>query len=267
MSLFKQKKYYYKISIVGAGNVGSHLATVLESAGHAIREVYSRNINNAQALCEQLYEAEVNQDLNFSSSDADIIILAVPDDKIEEVAEKLLMPANVILLHTSGSMPMEVLEKNYSACGVMYPLQTFSKNKPVNFLEIPILVEGSDQETQKIILRLSKSISKRVEVMSSKQRAVLHISAVFACNFTNHMMSVAEDMTNSHQINFDLLKPLIAETINKSLSAGPKVAQTGPAIRGDMATLERQEAFLKKEDKQLAKIYRLVSQSIINMHS
>ncbi|MEK6478037.1 Rossmann-like and DUF2520 domain-containing protein [Catalinimonas sp. 4WD22] len=266
MSLFKKNKYY-KLSIIGAGNVGTHLAIVLESAGHAIREVYSRHINNAQALCEQLYEAEVKQDLNFISSDADIIILAVPDDKIKEVAEKLLVPANAILLHTSGSMPMEVLEKNNGAWGVIYPLQTFSKHKPVNFQEIPILVEGSDHETQKTILRLSQSISKRVEVMSSTQRAVLHVSAVFACNFTNHMISVAEDLAGSYHINFELLKPLIAETINKSLSAGPKFAQTGPAIRGDIATLERQEAFLKKKDNQLAKIYRLLSKSIMNMHS
>ncbi|MDF9797397.1 putative short-subunit dehydrogenase-like oxidoreductase (DUF2520 family) [Catalinimonas alkaloidigena] len=268
MSILKKKKSHFKVSMIGAGKLASQLAPALESAGHAISEVYSRHLNNAQALCDQLYEAEVKYDFDFSESDADIFVIAVPDDSIQEVTDKLLLPINAILLHTSGSKPMEVLKnKRIKGYGVMYPLQTFSKSMPVNFKEVPCLVEGSSSDVEDLIVRLSKSISKHVEPMTSGQRAVLHISAVFACNFTNHMISIAEDLTDTHHINFELLKPLIVETMNKSLSAGPKAAQTGPAIREDFDILKLQEKFLKKSDKQLAKIYKLLSQSILNMHN
>lgn len=266
--MFLKKKYSFKISMIGAGNVASLLAPELESAGHIITEVYSRHAKNAQALCEKLYEAEVNYNLDFSSSTSSIFILAVPDDRIREVVQQLNLPADSILLHTSGSMPMESLYGlNHIALGVFYPLQTFTKNKEVNFQEIPFLIEASDASTLKTIKILAEGISKNVQEMNSEQRAILHIAAVLSCNFTNHLIRLAEILTESNQIDFELLKPLIAETMGKSLNLGPQKAQTGPAARRDMETVHRHIVFLKKKDKNLAKLYELISNSIMEDYS
>ncbi|WPP51037.1 Rossmann-like and DUF2520 domain-containing protein [Catalinimonas niigatensis] len=262
--MFLKRKYSFKISMIGAGNVASLLAPTLESAGHVIKEVYSRHKKNAQALCDQLYEAEVNYNLDFSRSTASIFFIAVPDDRIGEVVEQIILPAASILIHTSGSMPMQVLKgKDHVSLGVFYPLQTFTKNKAVHFQDIPLLIEASDASTLKTIKILAESISKQVQEMSSEQRAILHIAAVFSCNFTNHLILLAEELTDNHQIDFDLLKPLIAETVNKSLNIGPRKAQTGPAARRDIETLQRHTHFLKGEDKRLAKLYQLLSDSIM----
>ncbi|WKN31014.1 DUF2520 domain-containing protein [Porifericola rhodea] len=262
--MFLKKKVYYRISIVGAGNVASHLAPVLEGAGHEVVEVYSRQFSNAEQLCEGLYNAVPKADLDFSGSNAQIFIIAVPDQHIVEVARQIVLPEGSVLVHTSGSIDMGALENDSEASiGVFYPLQTFTKNTEVNFKEIPLLVEGEDKATLKIVKSLAESLSRKVHEVDSEQRAVLHIAAVFSCNFTNHMITIAQDMVESHAINFELLKPLIAETISKSLNIGPKAAQTGPARRGDQAVVDKHTLFLEEANPELAQIYRLISQNIV----
>lgn len=256
----------YRITIIGAGRVAWHLAPALESAGHVIQEVYSRRYREAKKLASRLYQADARNELDFSDSSSEIFILAVADDAIRTVASRLLLPEHdTIVLHTSGSQPLEELAGAKSAfTGVFYPLQTFTKDKEVNFSKIPVCLEADDEGVLNILIKLAKSISSEVRLINSQERAVLHIAAVFACNFTNHLLQIAETLAESHHIKFSLLKPLITETISKSLAIGPQQAQTGPASRGDLEILEKHMGFLKSYDKDYAEIYKIITQHILD---
>lgn len=254
---------YYNISIIGSGNVAWHLAPELENAGHRIIEVYSKNQQNATKLQNRLYHAELNSDLDFSNSLAEIFILCISDDAIEEVAQEIVLPDHAILIHTSGSQSITTL--GYAATenfGVFYPLQTFTKSKRISFEDIPILIESENSFTAKALTKLAKSISKKALKVSSKDRIAIHLAAVFACNFTNHLFASAENILKDQGFDFELLRPLIAETINKGLDLGPKNAQTGPAARGDMKILDKHMAFL--EGSEYKELYRLISEKILN---
>jgi predicted short-subunit dehydrogenase-like oxidoreductase (DUF2520 family) len=253
----------YNISIIGSGNVAWHLAPELENAGHRIVEVYSRNLQHAKKIQNRLYHAELNTNLDFSSSQSEVFMMCISDDAIEEVAQEIVLPDNAILVHTSGSQSINVL--NYAATensGVFYPLQTFTKSKRISFEDIPILIESENKHTSRMLKNIGKSISKKVLKVSSKDRLAVHIAAVFACNFTNHLFASAENILKKQGFEFGLLRPLIAETINKGLDLGPKNAQTGPAARGDLKTLEKHMAFL--EGKEYQDVYRLITEKILN---
>jgi predicted short-subunit dehydrogenase-like oxidoreductase (DUF2520 family) len=255
------------VSFIGSGNLAWHLAPTLDNAGYTVREVFSRNQKHAQALVGRLYQADVKTSTDFSTSKSTLFILAVSDDAIQELASEIILPKDAILLHTSGSQPLSVL--GYATAqntGVFYPLQTFSKAKKVDFSTIPIFIESENGETGKILVKMAKAISKQVKQISSDDRKALHIAAVFASNFTNHMLTLSKQILEANQLNFEMVKPLIVETINKSLSIGPDNAQTGPAKRGDMEILDRHMEFLQ-QDETLAEIYRLISQHIINKYS
>lgn len=254
------------VSFIGSGNLAWHLAPALDNTDFAVREVFSRNKKNASALADKLYQAEVKTTLDFSNSPSVIFIIAVSDDAIEEVAQEIVLPENAILVHTSGSQPLSTL--GYAATlntGVFYPLQTFSKNKKVDFKEIPFFIESENPETEKILVAMAKAISKKVYKCTSSDRKALHVAAVFASNFTNHMLTIAKEILEKHKLDLDLLKPLIVETINKSLALGPEEAQTGPASRGDVEILDHHFEFLKR-DKQIAEIYKLISQHILDRY-
>jgi predicted short-subunit dehydrogenase-like oxidoreductase (DUF2520 family) len=149
--------------------------------------------------------------------------------------------------------------------GVFYPLQTFTKAKKIDFKEIPIFVESENSQVEKVLVKMGKAISKKVSKVSSEDRKALHIAAVFASNFTNHMLTIAEDILDQHKLEFELLKPLIVETVNKSLSIGPEKSQTGPAKRGDLEILDHHYEFLKS-DEHLAEMYKLISQHIVDRY-
>jgi predicted short-subunit dehydrogenase-like oxidoreductase (DUF2520 family) len=254
------------VSFIGSGNLAWHLAPALDNAGYSVREVYSRNSKNAEALVNRLYQADAKSSFDFSASASHIFIIAVSDDAIEEIAQELILPEDAILVHTSGSQPLGVL--GYASTqniGVFYPLQTFSKAKKVDFSEIPIFIESENAETGKVLLNMAQAISKQVKQISSEDRKALHIAAVFASNFTNHMLTLSKEILEANKLSFDMVKPLIVETINKSLSIGPENSQTGPAKRGDMEILDRHMEFLQK-DETLAEIYRIISQHIIDTH-
>lgn len=254
------------ISFIGSGNVAWHLAPALENAGHVVREVYSRSSKNASKLVDRLYQAEVKEDLDFSGSNSEIFIISVSDDAIDEVAQEIVLPEDALVVHTSGAKSIGIL--GYTASefiGVFYPLQTFSKSKKVNFEDIPICIEAEDPETEKALKSLAKSISKKVVTIDSADRKTLHVAAVFACNFTNHCMAIAEDILKANKMDFDLLKPLIIETLNKSFELGPHNAQTGPAKRHDFETLDSHMEYLGNNER-LAELYRLFSQHIVDMH-
>ena len=255
------------MAIIGAGNLAWHLAPALDNCGYAVKEVYSRDRKKANALVKRLYQAVPAGDLDFSDSNSRLFIVCIPDDAIEEVVKEIVLPdEHAILIHTSGSIPIQALE--YAATqhvGVFYPLQTFSKSRKANFSEIPVLIEASDLSTEEILIRIAKSISKIVKRVSSTNRKAIHVAAVFACNFTNHMITLSKAILDDEGLDFELLKPLISETINKSLEIGPGNAQTGPARREDFQTMDAHFDYL--EEPAVQEIYRIISQNILERYS
>jgi len=254
------------VSFIGSGNLAWHLAPALDNAGYAVREVYSQNPNHAEALTERLYQAEVKATLDFSTSDSKIFVIAVSDDAISDIAREIILPEDAILVHTSGSQP--ITELQYAATphlGVFYPLQTFSKSKKVDFKDIPIFIESHTSEAEETMMQMAKGISKEVRKIGSEDRKALHVAAVFASNFSNHMLTVAKDIMQQNSLDYDWLKPLITETINKSMHLGPDLAQTGPAKRGDLNILDSHLEFLQGDDS-VAEIYKVISQHIIDTY-
>jgi len=257
---------YYKVSIIGSGNVAWHLSRALEDAGHFVIEVYSRNIKNALSLTNRLYDAEAIDSLDFSESEAEVFILAVSDSAIEDIVTEIVLPDNAIIAHTSGAVSISAL--GYAPTehlGVLYPLQTFSKAKEVNWKVIPILIEAETNKGSVVLKALAESLSKTVLVMSSSKRQEVHLSAVFASNFTTYILSLSEEILTQRKLDFDLLKPLIAETINKSFDMSPYDALTGPARRGDMETLNRHIQMLEHNQAQ-KEVYKLLSQQILDAY-
>jgi predicted short-subunit dehydrogenase-like oxidoreductase (DUF2520 family) len=249
------------LTFIGAGNVAWHLAQALEDAGHSIREVYSRDIRRARELAHHLYDAQAVHSLDFSGSQAETFVIAVPDDAVFDVLEDTIFPAGSIVCHTSGTLPLATL-KRITNRGVFYPLQTFSKSRPVEVSKVPVCLEASNTQTEEILVALAQSISKTVYLVSSEERKVLHVGAVFACNFTNHLLAISKQIVETEGLEFDLLKPLIEETLNKALAAtDPAAVQTGPAIRGDEHTIQQHLRFLK-EDPLRQKLYKLLTESI-----
>jgi len=254
----------FDIAILGSGNVAWHLSAALENAGHEITEVYSRNLDHARRITGRLYATEATDHLDFAESKARIFIIAVSDQAISEVADAVILPENSILLHTSGSMPLEILEySSASYTGIFYPLQTFTKNSALDFADVSLLLESEDAETLRILKKLASSLSSPHYTVKSKDRKAVHVAAVFASNFTNHLIGIAEEIMHRQGLEMEMLKPLIIEQISKCLQVGAKAAQTGPAIREDYPTLEAHHQFLTYNE-QLAEIYRLMSQDILD---
>jgi predicted short-subunit dehydrogenase-like oxidoreductase (DUF2520 family) len=259
-----------KISFIGAGNVSWHLAQALENAGHGIEEVYSRNIKNSEELTQYLYNAKVQKDLNFADSQAQVFFLCVTDDSMLEVAKQLVLPENSMLIHTSGSKSLgeldELLRLNSDVTiktGVFYPLQTFTKNFKVNFTEIPICIESEEEDVEKVLIKLGQDISDITYLVNSEERRVLHVAAVFACNFTNHLWGIAQEIVEDNDLEFKLLKPLIHETFRKAMSANDIFkAQTGPARRGDNKIINQHLLFLKQQPD-YQQVYRVLSEGIL----
>jgi len=255
------------ISFIGSGNLAWHLAPALDNAGLVVKEVFSRNARHAEALTARLYQAEVKATLDFSTSPSSIFMIAVNDERISEIAREIILPDDAVLVHTSGSVPLTDLQfAATSNVGVFYPLQTFTKNKKVDFKQIPIFIESANQETEMVLTAIAKGISNQVRKIASEERKALHVAAVFASNFTNHMLAISEDMMSQNGLEYDWLKPLILETVNKSLLLGPREAQTGPAKRGDLEILERHLVFLQ-DDPATAEIYKILSQHIIDKYN
>ncbi|MFC2186755.1 Rossmann-like and DUF2520 domain-containing protein [Peijinzhouia sedimentorum] len=257
---------YYKVTIIGSGNVAWHLSRALEDAGHFVLEVYSRNIKDAISLTKRLYDAEAVDSLDFSNSESEVFILAVSDSAIEEIVGEIILPDNAIIAHTSGAM--SISELGYAPTehlGVFYPLQTFSKGKIVDWKQIPILIEAETQACADALETLGESISSRVLSINSAKRQEIHLSAVFASNFTTYILSLSEQILAERKLDFDLLKPLIAETINKCFDMSPYDALTGPARRGDMETLNRHIQMLEGNQSQ-KEVYKILSQQILDAY-
>jgi predicted short-subunit dehydrogenase-like oxidoreductase (DUF2520 family) len=255
------------VSFIGAGNLAWHLAPALDNSDFAVREVYSPNVRNAEALVERLYEAKSKSSLDFSISPSRIFIIAASDDAIPEIVKEIILPDGAVLVHTSGSQPLSVLAyAGTPNIGVFYPLQTFTKGKKIDLREVPVFVEAENAFTEKTLQAIGKTVSKKVSVISSADRKAIHVAAVFASNFTNHLLTLSKEILTERKLDFDLLKPLIAETVNKALVIGPENSQTGPARRGDLEILDHHMEFLS-EDESLTELYKVISQHIIDRYS
>lgn len=262
-----------KVTIIGAGNLAWHLAKGLERAGVAVDEIYARDIGKAAALADVLYAAVAVNSLDFSRSKSEVFFLCVSDDALEAVASQLLLPDGAVLAHTSGARPLSVLNGAISRyhgnrvdAGVFYPLQTFTRGVPLDFDGVPVLVESEDKNARSALTGLARRLSGKVLQVSSRERLGYHVSAVFSCNFTNHLWAMSKEILESENLDFGLLKPLIAETVNKMMQADhPADMQTGPAIRRDKRTLEAHLGFLR-DDEDLMKVYSILTESISDWH-
>ncbi len=252
------------IAIVGTGNTAWNLAPALDNAGFAVKAVYGRNVDRTTSLVQRLYMAEGKSDLDFSEDPVQLVIIAVSDDAIREVVTEMVLPEGAVLAHTSGAQPLDVLALAATEdIGVFYPLQTFSRDRTVDFKDVPICIETTTNKAENTLEMVASGIAKKVYKIDSEARKAIHLAAVFACNFTNHMLTLSKDIIIDHGQSFDMLKPLITETIRKSLTLGPENGQTGPAMRRDTQTIESHLNLLSN-DEEKAKIYKLITQHIMD---
>jgi predicted short-subunit dehydrogenase-like oxidoreductase (DUF2520 family) len=251
------------IALIGSGNVATHLALALIKH-HNIVTVYSRTLENAQILADRI-NSTATDSIKDLPSEADIYIIAVKDDAIKRITDELSGFKGVIV-HTAGSISIDIL-KSFPKHGVFYPFQTFSKNKEVDPNNIPVLIESNNRDTLQVLRELATSITGNVYEVNSEQRLMLHISAVFACNFVNHFYFVAETILSKAGLPFNLLLPLIDETAHKVHTSSPFTAQTGPASRNDNNTVKKHLKILQGlGEHDLAELYDRISKDITELH-
>lgn len=248
-----------KVVLIGAGRVATQLGQVLSQRQIRISQVYSRTMSSAKQLAAGL-DSKPETDLSQLDRNADLYIISVADDAIAEVVRQMHLPGKIIV-HTSGSVEMEALGSVSEKHGVFYPLNTFSKSRTIDLFSTPICVEANDKNIEKELVELGRLISGDVRLISSQQRAVIHLAAVFACNFTNFMIVNADEILKNAGLDFDIMLPLINETISKLRDMAPKNAQTGPAVRNDHMVLQKHLEMLK-DDPGKREIYDAISKEI-----
>ena len=254
-----------KIVLIGAGNLATHLGKALHAAGHDMVQVFSRTMQSAETLAS-LLDAEPLTNMAQVRDDADVYIFSVKDSALEQLISQLCGGEKKVFLHTAGSMPMSVFRGKALHYGVLYPMQTFSKQREVDFSIIPCFIEANDEFALKQIEGLAGQISHRVFQLSSEDRKYLHLSAVFACNFANHCYAASQELLQQHGIPFDVMLPLIDETAAKVHGMTPKEAQTGPAVRYDENVIDKQIQLLENQPY-FQKIYDCMSKSIHELES
>ncbi|HCO20446.1 MAG TPA: DUF2520 domain-containing protein [Flavobacteriaceae bacterium] len=247
-----------QIVLIGSGNVAFHLAKAFTEAQIPVSQIFGRNTTELQKISEQFSIPSSTETL----ADADLYIISVSDSSITEVSS-LIKNKNVLVAHTSGSVSREALNGNYRK-SVFYPLQTFSKSKNLDYSKIPFFIDAENENDEEILKNLASKISKNVMLANDEKRKYIHLTAVFACNFVNHLYARAKEISDSQNIPFDYFLPLIDETTLKIHELEPKLAQTGPAIRNDEKVLKLHESLLTDEEK--LKIYKTLNESIKKMY-
>lgn len=248
-----------QIAIIGSGNVAYHLAKAFKEAQIPIAQIFGRNK-------EELSKISTELNIPFSTENlakADLYIIAVSDSSIEEVSE-IIKDKNCLVAHTSGSVSINSLQGNFRKA-IFYPLQTFSKSKKLNYSKIPFFIDAENDSDKDLLKNLALNISKNVMFANDEKRKYIHLTAVFACNFVNHLYARAKEISDSQGIPFDYFLPLIDETTQKIHELEPKLAQTGPAKRGEEKVLQSHEALITDEEK--LKIYKTLNESIKKMYS
>jgi predicted short-subunit dehydrogenase-like oxidoreductase (DUF2520 family) len=250
----------YNISFAGAGRVAGALCREMFRAGFKILQVVSETDTYGRHLAD-ICRAEWSYELNFHDSN-DIIIVAVPDHRLKEVLSKVRCSGKTIVAHTAGSWGLDVFPDNIGKAGIFYPLQTFSKGREINFIDLPFLIETREKTTCKKLETLAEAIGGKVHFVDAERRRLLHVSAVFVNNFTNYMLAEGNEIASKAGFSFEILVPLINETISKALENGPDSSQTGPAVRNDLNTIEKHLELLSFSPD-LQKLYNEITQSII----
>ena len=254
-----------KIVLIGAGNVAHHLAPALLRAGMNLCQIYSRTLESARELGRKT-GITYTSDTFAVYPDGDIYIFCVSDDALLSVFKSLRINEEALILHTSGSVPLDIFKPYRQNYGVLYPLQTFSKTRNLDFGEIPLCIEAPDKEVLKTIGQIADKLSSKVYEISSEKRKKLHLAAVLANNFTNHLYHMAGKLLEKEDLDFNLLRPLIFETAHKVMQMIPENAQTGPARRGDTSILNLHKSMLK-DNRDIQTLYVLLSQSIQQTYS
>lgn len=256
-----EKEIDMKIILIGAGNLATHLGKAIFAAGHDVVQVFSRTMQSATALASEVGAQPVS-DISAVRADADLYVVSVKDSALAELIPALCKGKETkVFLHTAGSIPMDVFQGMALHYGVLYPMQTFSKQREVDFSQIPCFIEANDEYALQQIGDVAHQVSSRVYHLASEDRKYLHLSAVFACNFVNHCYALSQEILKDHGIPFDVMLPLIDETAAKVHELDPKEAQTGPAVRYDENVLRAQGALLKS-NPQMKDIYDRMSMSI-----
>jgi len=247
-----------KIIFVGAGNLATRLSLEMHRVGMTIGQVYSPTEESACMLASKLNSAWTTNIADIGD-DADLYIFSVKDAALDSVLSQM-KPNGGLWVHTAGSIPMDIFSPYTSRYGVFYPLQTFSKGRVVSFDKIPVFLEVLKEEDEQILLKVANALTETVLFISSEKRKSIHLAAVFACNFANHMYVIAEKILEEQGIPYKVLLPLIEETAAKLQDLPPLLAQTGPAVRYDENVIETQSNLLANE--RYRELYNLISQSI-----
>lgn len=247
------------IVIIGAGNLATHLTLALHASGFHIAQIFSQTVASASTLA-RLIDAPYTTETDAIKNDADIYIFAIKDNALANFLIKTRLKDR-FLVHTAGSLPLSIFETYSTKCGVFYPMQTFSKERPVNFSKIPVFIEASDRTSLDTLSLLGKKLGCNVTPLNSEKRKQLHLAAIFAVNFSNHMAALSEQLLLDAGLDFSLMHPLIMEGAKKITQMSPKDAQTGPAVRYDTNIIEEHAALLERHPKMQA-LYKAISKSI-----
>jgi predicted short-subunit dehydrogenase-like oxidoreductase (DUF2520 family) len=253
----------FNISFAGAGRVAEALCKELFHAGFPIDMIVSESPVRGKALAEYC-KAEWSSSLMFPAT-TKILIVAVPDHRLKSVLADLKCNRESLVAHTAGSFGLDIFPEHILHKGIFYPLQTFSRNRKVHFADLPFLLEASDDSSSLILRKLAESITEKVYFVDTEKRRMLHLAAVFVCNFTNHMFTIGKEIALKTGFSFDILEPLIKETLAKAIDAGPENSQTGPAVRHDQNTIEKHLELLSYSTE-LQHIYREMTRSIIEYY-
>ena len=256
-----EKEKDMKVILIGAGNLATHLGKAIFAAGHDVVQVFSRTMPSATALASEVGAQPVS-DISDVRSDADLYVVSVKDSAIVELIPVLCKGKETkVFLHTAGSVPMDVFQGMALHYGVLYPMQTFSKQREVDFGQIPCFVESNSEEDVQLLKDIASALSEKVYEASSEQRKSLHLAAVFTCNFTNHMYVLAAELLKKYGLPFEAMLPLIDETARKVHELEPLAAQTGPAVRYDENVIDEHLRMLADEP-QMLELYREISENI-----
>lgn len=246
-----------QIVIIGSGNVAYHLAKAFVQNNIPLAQIFGRNEEELNKISEELKISNSTKNL----VDSDLYIICVSDNSVEDVS-KIITKKDCLVVHTSGSLPKQVLKGDYRKAS-FYPLQTFSKSKELDYSKVPFFIETENEEDKQTLFKIASKISKNAMESTYEKRKYIHLTAVFACNFVNHLFSRAKEISDSQEIPFNYFLPLIDETVQKIYEIEPKAAQTGPAVRNDKRILELHEQLLKDESLE---IYKTMNHSIQKMY-
>jgi len=251
------------ISFTGAGSVGSTLCREFFKNGYQIDLIVSETEARGKILAESCNSSWSNKPVFPVSTD--LIVVAVPDHRLISVLNSIKCSPRTIVAHTAGSFGINIFPEKLKKRGVFYPLQTFSLGRAVSFQNLPILIESSDDKIFTLLKKLAESTGAEVHRSEKEHRIMLHLAAVFVCNFTNHMLTEGKEVASKSGFSFNILKPLITETISKAMSLGPEKSQSGPAVRNDNNTIEKHLDLLSFSPE-LQQLYNEVTQSIISYY-